>query len=457
MGRPTFTIDRQRLRDLREEAGKTQLTVAKELQAKLGTKYPSTDETLVSNYQRIERTGKTSMQRAAALADIFGIKVEVLQGNGAPEPFDYLAGISSLLREQFLIGANEALIRALEENGGTPEPSDESISRLAAIIGERIEAAQLGRNPSELVALAELTGLPESELLKPANIYGHWLIIANGRAIHRTELVFGASDLPWHVSDIVGNFLDFRGSDGSIRMVRDEPWFRLEIQRSTHLDDAIRIDFVRCAHADDGMGLRWARATWRDRFVLEDHLRRWAYSTANFVTDFEGAQSPTGNVRRLRLLVTEHELGTWRPMGRMVISGHLNEIHDQTFEGFRLDNSTHLLVLNWLTVDLKCSLAPFLAEHPLKCWGVSQGNRVAIDLDEYKARKRPIQDCHYGMKYSINLVEEVGENLFAPVPWRDKDVERLREDIKKMLVDPDDTFWTADAPRRTFEPYVAEE
>ena len=38
MGRPTFTIDRQRLQDLRKEAGKTQLTVAKELHAMLEKK-----------------------------------------------------------------------------------------------------------------------------------------------------------------------------------------------------------------------------------------------------------------------------------------------------------------------------------------------------------------------------------------------------------------------------------
>lgn len=456
MGRPTFTIDRQRLRDLRKEAGKTQLAVAKELHAMLGESYPSTDATLVTDYQRIERNGRTSRQRAEALADIFDVTIEVLQGKGTPEPFDYLAGIASLLREQFSSGANAALIRALEQSADTPEPSDESIRLFAEDVANRIEAAQLGRNPSELAELAEFTGLPESELLKPANVHGHWLVIANGRGIHVTKFIRGASGLAWCVSDIVKDRLDSPGSDGSIRMFREEPWFRLEIRCGAEPNDVIRIDFVRCAPSD-GMGVRWARATWRERFVFEDSLRYWAYSTANFVTDFEGRQSPAGDVRSLRLLVIEHDGRTFCPIGRMVIFGHLNEMSDQTLENFRRENSTHALVLNWLTGDLKGSLAPFLAEHPLKCWSVNEGAGMVISLDEHKARKRPIQDCHYGTKYSINLVEEVGENQFARVPWRNKDVERLRQDIKKMLDDPDDGFWTVDEPRRTFEPYVAEE
>ena len=456
MGRPTFTIDRQRLQDLRKEAGKTQLTVAKELHAMLEKKRNSEDETLKSDYQRIERNGRTSRQSAEALAKIFDVAVEVLQGKGAPEPFDYLAGIASLLRKQFASGANEALFRALEQSADTREPSDQSIILLAEDVGARIEAAQLGRNPYELEDLTKLTGLAESELLKPANVHGHWLLIANGPGIHSTEFIRGTFEISSYIREIVGDRLDSRGSDGSIRMFRDEPWFRLEIRRSNHKYDIIRIDFVRC-DPSDGTGVRWARATWRERFVFEDSLRSWAYSAANFVTDFEGQHSPSGNVRRLRLLVTEHDSQPWRATGRMVISGNLDEITDQTMNGFRRENSTHSLVLNWLTVDLKCSLAPFLAEHPVKCWSVSHGARVAIDLDEHKARKRPLLDCHYGMKYRIDLVEEIGENEFAPVPWRNIDVELLSEAIKKMLDNPDDRSWTSDEPRRTFEPYVTEE
>ena len=453
MARPSFTIDGQRLKGLRKEADKTPLAIAKEVREKLGIKYASTDATLRGGYTRIERTGRTSKQYAEALSEIFGVSLEELQGKGIPKPFDYLGKVASLLHERFSSGASEALIHALKEISDTQEPSDESIRRLAEHIAARIETVQLGRNPSELAKLTEVTGLPESELLKPANVYGHWLLIANGLGVHCTEFVRGAINLAWRVREIVGNRLDFRGSDGSIRMFSDEPWFRLEIRPWGFPEDVIRIDFVRC-DTSQGTGIRWTQATWRDRFEFEDSFRTWAYSTANFVTDFEGRQSPAGDVRRLRLLVTEYDRGTYRPTGRLVVSGDLNEMDDEIVERFRQENSTHAVVQNWLTVDLKRTLAPFLADHPPECWKVSHG--LTIDLDEHKARKRPIQDCHFGTKYSIRLVEEVGENEFSPVPWREKDTKRLQEDIEKMLGDPDDWAWTTDEPRRSFVPYSAE-
>lgn len=456
MGRPTFTIDRMRLRDLRAESGKTLLTVAKELHEKLGKKnHPSTDATLTNDYQRIERTGRTSRQRAEALAGIFGVTVEVLQGKGAPEPVAYLARISALLRERLSNNTNVALIRALDRFADNGEPSDESIASLAEDIGRQIEAAQLGRNPAELAELAELTGLPESELLKPANVEGYWLVIANGRGIHHTKLVHGVAGVVWEAREI-GEKLHWRGSDGSVRMFRDEPWFRVELGRGRDRKDVIRIDFVRCAPTD-GTGIRWVKATWRDRFMFEHAFKTWAYSVANFVTDFDGHQSPAGDVRRLRLLVTEYERSTYRPTGRMVISGYLEELHAKTFESFRQENSTHALVQNWLIGDLKRALSPYFAEHPRQCWQIRRcAQQVVIDLDEYRARKRPILDCHHGIKYSIDLLEEVADHEFASVPWRDKDVEFFQQDLTKMLDDPNDRFWTSDDPCRTFEPFVTE-
>jgi transcriptional regulator with XRE-family HTH domain len=458
MGRPEFIIDHLRLRELREEAGKTQRQVAIELNAKLGKKNRSTEATLVRSYQRNELKGNISKERAKALAEILGVTVEVLQGKGVPEPFDYIAGIASFLRERFSAGADEALLEALERSAKTRIPSDQSIQYLAEDIGERIEAAQLGRNPSELAALAKLTGLPESELLRPANVQGHWMVIANGLGIHSTEFVRGASRLAWHVQDIVRDCLDFHGSDGSIRMFRDEPWFRLEILRNAFPNDIIRIDFVRCT-TSDGTGIRWSRSSWRDRSVFEDSFRSWAYSAANFVTDFDGRQSPVGDVRRLRLLITEHDVGdagAIHPTGRMLVSGNLDEISEQLLESCRLEKSTHALVQNWLTCDLKRSLAPYLAQHPRKCWNVSSGGAVAIGLEEHRAGKGRIHDCHFGPKYRIELVEEVGPNEFAHVPWRGKDVELLKGDIEKMLNDLDDQPKPEAEPHRKFEPYVAE-
>lgn len=453
MGRPTFTIDGQRLKELREGAGKTQLSIAKETHAKLGITHPSTDKTLESDYQRIERTGRTSRPRAEALAEILGITVEVLQGKCVPEPVDYVAGIAERLKERFLAPGNDMLVHALE---GTSEPSDGAMRQLAEVVSERIESAQLARNPADLAELTELTGMPESELLKPANVQGYWLVVANGACDRRTQLVRGTSDLVWHLREIAGDLLNAPGSDGSVRMFRDGPWFRVEIRPRANPNTHFRFDFVRCAPIDD-KGIRWIKATLREFFDIQISFKRWAYSASNFVTDFEGRHSPFGDVRRLRLLVTKHE-GTWHPTGRMVVYGDLDKINDEIVEQFRRGNSVHAFVQERLIRDLKQSLAPLLAEYPQTCWSVRKNaGRVALDLDETKTRKRPIQDCHFGMKYRIDLIEEVGEREFTPVPWRDTDVDQLQDEIKEMLSDSNGRSWASNDPRRAFELYTEEE
>lgn len=456
MGRPTFTIDRVLLEDLREEAGKTQLAVAKEIHAQLGKKHPSSNQTLLSGYQRIERTGNTSRQRAEAIAAVFNVTVDVLQRKAPPDRVDYVANLAACLHRQAASGSNSSLLDALELAADTRTPSDESIKRLASDIAERIEAAQLARNPHELEELSSITGLSEAELLNPVNVHGHWIIVANGIGIHTTELIRGASSLVFRIAEIVGHRLQYRGSDTSILMRRDEPWYRLEIRRSAHADDVIRIDLARC-DPTGGKGIRWAKTMGYDRFAFETGIREWAFSSANFVTDFDGKQSPSGDVRRLRLRVFEHGRGNRHPTGRMVISGNLDEMPEFAFENFRQENDTHSLVLQWLAADLLSSLAPHLAQYPRECWSVRSGGKVIIDLDELRARERPITERFFGARYSIELVEEVAENDYAHVPWRASDTERLGESIKQLLANPNDRAWTIEEPPRPFEPYSANE
>ena len=70
LARPTFKIDQNRLRSLREESQLTQLTVAKQVHGILKKSAQTADATILSSYQRIERTGKTSKATAAALVGI---------------------------------------------------------------------------------------------------------------------------------------------------------------------------------------------------------------------------------------------------------------------------------------------------------------------------------------------------------------------------------------------------
>ncbi|MBN9696730.1 MAG: hypothetical protein J0L85_13125 [Zoogloea sp.] len=433
----------------------TQLAVAKELQGKLGIKHPSSDATLISDYQRIERTGRTSRLRAEVFAEIFKVPVAVLQGEAPPDSFDYLADLASLLRQRLLDHPGAALVQALKRSSGTQELTDEAIRNLAEDIGVRVEAAQLGRNPSELEELSVLTGLPQSELLRPVSVLGHWLVIANGPGIHCTEFILGALSLARRLEEILGNRLEQNTSDATIRMFHDEPWVRIEVRLSTARHEVIRIDCVRCDPMDKG-GLRWVKATWRDRSFLESWLPEWAFSAANFVTDFGGHACPTGDVRRLRLVVTEHSGGVSRPAARMILDGGLDGMSDKLLEGFRQKNSTHALVMSWLAADLRGGLTPFLAEFPRECWSVSGGGSVSIFLDEAKAHRRIGLDGHFGIKYRIGLSEDMGKGKLVAVPWRRRDVDHLKGMVEKMIADLPSPSSAADIPRRLFERFSPE-
>lgn len=424
MSRPRFPIDKKRLYNLRNEACLSQRELGIALVHRLGL--VQDDATAESNLRRIELTGDTSRKRATALAEILGVSVEVLQGIEAPAPENYIDRIAALLQQQLANGENAALQRALEreiENG----PED-ALRWLATDIGERIEAAQLGRNPAEIADLVALTGLPEAELMRPANVLGHWIVMVTSRGCNRTDVVRGIGALGYHIQEVVGDRLNHFGSDNSIRMWRDDPWIRIEAVRLS-ARDVMRIDFTRC-HAD-GSGLRWASASWRDWFFLEDRLKRWAYDCANFVTDWDGHHSP-GDLQRLRFLVSEHDGSYSRVLRQMVITGHVDEIPDFTRKSFTKDGSSHHLHVSWLTSDLRRALQPHLAQFPARCWSISIGAGIDIHL----TTPRFDRNIMPGIRYRIILAEESTPGQFASVPWRISDRESLKQTVEKWLKEP---------------------
>jgi len=76
MGRPSFKIDHERLRKLREDKGLTQAGLASELCKRLGLEQDEDSRTV--SYRRIEAQGRTSRKRAEAIANILGV---TLAGN----------------------------------------------------------------------------------------------------------------------------------------------------------------------------------------------------------------------------------------------------------------------------------------------------------------------------------------------------------------------------------------
>lgn len=463
MGRTSFKITSHLVRDLREKLLLTQAEVAEKIGIHL------------TRYQNIEWKGTTSPKTARKLAELFGISVDALQqGLEAPDPRDYLQQVEQTIREVLAKGENLLLQQALQQtfaetrftSGSSEENREDAIRYLAEDIAQRIEAVQLVQNKKEIADLVKLTGIAEADLLRPANVEGHWFInvfeswktdpnAPPNEFNIRSEVTQRASSAIYSIKKTIQKSSENlpECSDESVTLSHDGFWYKVEVKLP--LRKAIRLDLVRCQ--PDNKGIRWVKPTWRDEYLIREPLIDWARDNFNFVCDFDGKQSPSGNIRQLRFLVTEYNQSSpciSYPTGRMVISGNLEDMHDELVASLREQDRTHFLVQNWLTNDLKCSLAPFLNDYPRECWSLS-GLRIQLDENKSKDRKRPLLERFWGTKYSIKLVEQVGDQ-FEPVPWREKDRQSLQVSIQEMLDDPNDPAWATNEPRRAFTPYSAE-
>jgi len=423
MGRPSFKIDHKRLRELREGKGLTQADVASELCKRLGLQQDEDSRTV--SYRRIEAQGKTSRKRAEAIAQILDVTLAELEGIVPPDAWSYENRILDLLAEQ-LRQENVALKSALDEAHRDGSDSEDGLASMARSVARRIEAAQLARNPGELAELSQLTGLSEGEILEPAHVDGHWLVVASGPIYTRTELVLGTAGVMTLIPEIVGKLLEDFGSDGRIRMHRAPPWYRLEIDplcgRFTTW-----IDFVRCL--PDARGVRWLKPGWRDVFLLEGPLLTWARSAANFVTGFDGSLTP-GDVRRLRLQVTEYNGEPGERISVQIVAGALEEVPDERLAAEREVGKSHLVATWTLRAALQEILEPQLSAYPRQCW------EVTVTDDGCALYLWPTGGAPggpYGLRYRIQLVEETAPGQFGPVPWRHKDREALKQRVEAWL------------------------
>jgi transcriptional regulator with XRE-family HTH domain len=424
MGRPTFKIDQVRLRGLREEKGMTQLALAKKVAQRLGTPAVRSDQSLVRHYQRIEEKGNSSCKYAEALATVLGVSMPQLQGHEGPDPYYYLQHIQSLLKDQLDTGTNQALQDLLEYHAKDDE--ENALKYLAEDIAEHIEQVQLARNPDRIKRLIQLTGLPEADLLSPANVRGFWFIAVRSPTYNGTEIIDGASAASFRIGEIMQGFLQVRGNDSVVRMRRDKPWIRIKVD-CPRLRHPMYIDATRCQPA--AKGLLWIDSSWRDELFIELPIISSAYAHADVVTDFSGKTSPS-DLHRLRLIVTEHD-GTYeKECRRMVVRGGIDELPETVKENFAKEGSSRILFMSWLTAGLKDALMPHLAARPASGWHVS-ANGTAVDIK--LKNPRYTSDFFGEIRYRITLAEEVGHNAYDRVPVREKDLAQLQLEIEGWL------------------------
>ena len=425
-GRPTFQIDPRRLRDLRQDAGLTQQEVARRAYRLLDKPAPTTLRTMVSHYQRLEKTGRTSKSMADALAIVLNTSIPELQGQSPDEVPDSVARIEQQLRDQLATKTNLALHAALKRDQDAEDP----IRTLAVGIAGWVEAAQIGQQAAELARLAELTGWTEEQLLRPVSLHGHWLLHSSVHGGRSTEIVLGASEVLRRIQEDVDKWAKYNESDTSIALREELPWMHVDITHARIPAFHCTFSFVRCRPKPSG--LEWIHPTWRDRFWLDDPLMSWAFGRANFVASSNGQVRPR-DVRRLRFLIEEYDTpDSLRPL--TLVNGDLDELPQEVLRSFQADGSSHFVVTNWLACGLWPALLPHLDAWPLKCWKVRTGAYTELNLDVPLALMRARGEYpRLGAKYRIRLVEEVGQEKYEPAPWRQDSVATIGEALQRRL------------------------
>lgn len=434
MARPSFKIDPTRLRSLREESNLTQFQVAKKVHCLLEKKDDADEQVILNVYQRIERTGSTSKKTAHAIAQLFDVSVEILQGNATPEePEAIISQIRRQLQEQRDSANNPALLEALKNHFAEYEQQldeEDMLRDFAGDIARQIEATQIGHDSDEIERLVAVTGWSEVQLQELGTIDGHWLLLERSQVAYQTVLARGMSEVMYKIEDSFNNnHRNLHQGDTSITFVRSLPWMHIEITHPRHSRLNCKFSFVRCK--PNANGFKWINPTWRDEYWL-DSLKDWAFRNISFLTDFDGNHYPR-DVYNLRFGI--QEINHKKRTRRIAYStGFLEELPEDVFKRFKAEGESHFIVIDWLASGVADSLAPHLRMLPPECWQIGTGNgQIFIHLDIPYRLMHAYKEQFYDISYSIKLVEEVTAGKYRAVPWPNSCVERVISKFKERL------------------------
>lgn len=427
IGRPTFQLLPERLRNLRKEAGLTQSKVAREVHRLLGK--PGFQALVAEkHYQRIERTGKTSAKMADAIATVLKTTVAVLRGE-APDPApDLISALETQLQKKLSDGADRLLLALMVQH----EDCDRPVRSAAIELAEQIEAAQIGQHPALIDSLSAITGWTHSQLMQPASVHGHWLVTSTMRSGRTAKVVTGCATVMRQIEAAINALPDERVSDGNIVLSETLPWIRIEILSFQSSGLPLAFSFVRCEVGTHG--LMWADPNWRDRIIIDHFLHDLAYRSSNFVTDRDGRQRPS-DLRRLRLIVEASDGTDFKCV--LQVEGNLRELQDEDLQRFSEVGESHMLAMNRLGCDLLSELSGLMASHPLDDWEFIPADRqirLELRVPDHRKSEQYLSWLHCMRNpYRIRLMEETDEGL-QDVPWCKKSVADLADELRMQQV-----------------------
>lgn len=443
-GRPTFQLDAERLRRVREEAKLTQAALAGRAHQLL-KKPGAAADAATKHYQKIERTGRTSRAMAEALAEALGTTVAVLQGEAPDESPNWIDSLERQLRDQLAVGSNPTLRSALERESDASDP----VRHLAVQIAERLEYVQLGQKSGALERLIELTGWTEAQLMQPVSLHGHWFLMSTVNGPRSSAIVLGTSEVLLRIEHSWAECANWHESDATITLREELPWLHVEVQHPRITARRCTFSFVRCLPTQSG--LQWVNPTWRDRFWLDEPLLSWAFTNANFVVGFDGHTVPH-DLRALRLLVEKFgDDQAAHPVA--VIKGDLEGLPDDILSNFQREGRSHDLATNWIAAGLWEALASLLGAWPADRWQVQSGGCIVIGLDpsvRWAGWSGPAPN--FRVKYRLRLVEEVEPGQLMPAPWRQSSVAVVAKTLQQRFSEEADRKRAANTSRRASPP-----
>lgn len=439
---PGYQIDPAKLNQLRTNLRLSAEYLGRTLREKLGThKGDWTDNTAHSAttaYQRIERTGKTSLKTAQALAEILGVAVEELSGT---EPLDPLKRLRRIVAEQLAkpdaarLHEEAQSLRANTSYVGNVDIQEDTLVGLAEDIGERIESAQLCWDPHELADLADLLGMSIDDIRKPILVRGYWWIRDFGfdSDYNPGSIISGLPAVLYTVKAFADNLKLIPERTRTLRLSRKGLRYRLEVAVAG-FNLRHWIEWWRCEPNGDA-GLRWvAPSPWDDRYLREE-LRAYAFAHADRVMDFDGRWVPEHpRSRFFRVTIEDRAQGAgWKVSRQDLIYGYLDEQPFDLLDRWDESGEFETMADSWLGSGLKEYLQPHLASHVSTLWKVS-GERIPIvQLDHLEGSPRRWPTPWAARRYSIELMSRVANGEAVAIPWQSDRVRQLSLDIQRWI------------------------
>lgn len=461
----SFKIDPKILKHLREKLKLPQKTLAlRALSDGTNTK----PESLLRNYQHIERTGKTSPDRAKKIASALGVTIRQLQESSLD---DMTSNLKEVLRHRIEelkeaeddVGLKRiAKLLCLEkedidkaqsnedkrnnhltsgDNLDVYYPSGRDYSSIAKLVFEQAEYFRLVGETQELQNLAEALGVSVERLRPPTSVNQYWWIWSGnhrndnpyfGKLIHNgtTGII---EEIREHLESILDSFYSHYEIKLTLTKQNERYLLRFELSESDH-----KWSLAFCACDVSGShGIEWVNTTgWEHECLLGPwYLRGLFFDYADQVV-IEGEQFPPAGkelVYRVRFFTasySEYDESKFFPAWEEY--------------GSRIFNDT------W---QFRTSLQELLKEHEEEKWlfkdslepmGVGESclKGIEIRLCENNPKRRTEKFEVKRYQISFGWLNDEGEFFSAPWPAirRKQFIEWFRQLKGAPIFVPDDDF-----------------